>query len=86
MSRNIETAALTSENVLESAAVSMAIPAPAPVPEKKVENKPSFIDSHTGKIKSNFLLINRWWKRSQKEIVLRVTVIAVNKNVVINVV
>ncbi|HIF5515687.1 ribonuclease E [Pasteurella multocida] len=54
VSRNIETAALTSENVLESAAVSMAIPAPAPVPEKKVENKPSLLTRILAKLKAIF--------------------------------
>lgn len=54
VSRNIETAAVTSENVLESAAVSMAIPAPAPVPEKKVENKPSLLTRILAKLKAIF--------------------------------
>ncbi|UDW83961.1 ribonuclease E [Pasteurella canis] len=54
VSRNIEVAAVTSENMLESAAVSMAIPAPAPVPEKKVDDKPSLLARIIGKIKALF--------------------------------
>ncbi|WP_101776066.1 ribonuclease E [Pasteurella oralis] len=54
VSRNTETAAVTSENALEGAAVSMAIPAPAPVPEKKVDNKPSLLARIIAKIKAMF--------------------------------
>ncbi|MGC6408333.1 ribonuclease E [Bisgaard Taxon 45] len=55
VSRNIETAAVTSENVLESAAVSMAIPAPAPIPEKKVDNTPSLFARIVAKVKAIFV-------------------------------
>ncbi|MGC7589263.1 ribonuclease E [Bisgaard Taxon 46] len=54
VSRNIETAAVTTESVLESAAVSISIPTPAPVPEKKVEQKPSLLARIVAKIKALF--------------------------------
>lgn len=54
VSRNVETAAVTTESVLESAAVSISIPTPAPVPEKKVEQKPSLLARIVTKIKALF--------------------------------
>lgn len=54
VSRNIETAAVTSEDVIESAALSMTIPEPAPVVEVKNESKPSLISRIIAQVKSIF--------------------------------
>ncbi|MFZ7235151.1 ribonuclease E [Avibacterium gallinarum] len=55
VTRNIETAAVTTESVLENAAVSLAIETPAPMPVAKKENKPSLISRILAKIKSLFV-------------------------------
>lgn len=53
--RNTEVAALSTESVLENAAVSMAIETPAPMPtERKVPEKPSLFLRILAKIKSFF--------------------------------
>ncbi|MDY4281003.1 MAG: ribonuclease E [[Pasteurella] mairii] len=53
--RNTEVAALSTESVLENAAVSMAIETPAPMPtERKVPEKPSLFSRILAKIKSFF--------------------------------
>ncbi|MFZ7164560.1 ribonuclease E [Avibacterium avium] len=55
VSRNIETAAVTTENVLENAAVSLAIETPAPMPtEPKSGGLSSFIAGLIAKIKGLF--------------------------------
>ena len=41
VSRNIETAAVTSEQVMESAAVSLSIPTAAPAPVERKSEEPS---------------------------------------------
>ena len=55
VSRNIETAAVTSEQVMESAAVSLSIPTAAPTPttERKAE-EPSLLEKIIAKIKALF--------------------------------
>ncbi|MFZ7343351.1 ribonuclease E [Avibacterium volantium] len=55
VTRNIETAAVTTESVLENAAVSLAIETPAPMPVAKKDNKPSLISRILAKIKSLFV-------------------------------
>ncbi|URL02440.1 ribonuclease E [Avibacterium sp. 20-126] len=55
VTRNIETAAVTTESVLENAAVSLAIETPAPMPVAKKENKPSLISRILAKIKALFV-------------------------------
>lgn len=55
VSRNTEVAAVTTESVLENAAVSMAIETPAPMPtERKAPEKPSLFARILAKIKSFF--------------------------------
>lgn len=54
VTRNIETAAVTVDSVLENAAVSLAIETPAPMPTAKKEAKPSLIARILAKIKALF--------------------------------
>lgn len=54
VSRNIETAAVTSESVLESAAVSISIPTPAPVVAEKKAQQPSLLSRILTAIKGLF--------------------------------
>ncbi|MEE3609142.1 ribonuclease E [Avibacterium paragallinarum] len=54
VTRNIETAAVTVDSVLENAAVSLAIETPAPMPTAKKEAKPSLFSRILAKIKALF--------------------------------
>ncbi|MGQ0285661.1 ribonuclease E [Pasteurellaceae bacterium 22721_9_1] len=54
VTRNIETAAVSPENVAETAALSMTIPEAAPVVEAKANNKPSLIARIIAAIKGLF--------------------------------
>lgn len=54
VSRNIETAAVTSEQVMESAAVSLSIPTAAPAPVERKSEKPSLFAKIVAAIKGLF--------------------------------
>lgn len=54
VSRNIETASVTTESILENAAVSLAIETPAPMPTERKERKPSLLARILAKIKTFF--------------------------------
>ncbi|WP_040975893.1 ribonuclease E [Necropsobacter massiliensis] len=54
VNRNTEVAAVTTENILENAAVSLAIDTPAPMPTERKEEKPSLLERIIAKIKSLF--------------------------------
>ncbi len=54
VNRNAEVAAVTTENILENAAVSLAIDTPAPMPTERKEEKTSLFERIIAKIKSLF--------------------------------
>ena len=54
VSRNIETAAVTSEQVMESAAVSLSIPTAAPAPVERKSEEPSLFAKIVAAIKGLF--------------------------------
>ena len=65
VSRNIETAAVTSEQVMESAAVSLSIPTAAPAPVERKSEEPSLFAKLLLQLKV-YLLLNQKKKRKPK--------------------
>ena len=65
VSRNIETAAVTSEQVMESAAVSLSIPTAAPAPVERKSEEPSLFAKLLLQLKV-YLFLNQKKKRKPK--------------------
>ena len=67
VSRNIETAAVTSEQVMESAAVSLSIPTAAPAPVERKSEGPSLFAKLLPQLKVYSLLNQRREKPKQSQ-------------------